>query len=217
MSVVVWMKTRDSAATKAKLLDAARDAIRAKGYAATTVDDICAAAGVSKGSFFHHFASKEEMGLAAIRQFGEMAAGIFSSAPYAALADPRDRVFGYVDFRAAMLDRDITQFTCLLGTTVQEVHATHPGLRDACAAEMTSHVDMLARDLAAAKRKHAPGAAWGAKGVAYFMQSVLQGAFILAKAKQGPEVAVESLAHLRRYLESLLGKPPNRNRKEKAR
>jgi TetR/AcrR family transcriptional repressor of nem operon len=217
MPVVVWMRARDSTATRAKLLDAARDVVRAKGYAATTVDDICAAAGVTKGSFFHHFASKEEMGIATARHFGAMAESIFTSAPYSDLPDPRDRVFGYLDFRAAMLQGDIAGYTCYLGTTVQEVHATHPQLRDACEREITAHVAMLARDLAAAKRKYAPQAQWSARGVGYFMQSVLQGAFILAKAKQGPEVAIESVAHLKRYLETLLGRPPRAKRKEKRR
>ena len=43
--------------SKTKLLGAAFDLIRSKGYAASTVDDICHAAGVTKGSFFHHFKS----------------------------------------------------------------------------------------------------------------------------------------------------------------
>jgi TetR/AcrR family transcriptional repressor of nem operon len=47
------------------------------------------------------------------------------------------------------------------------------------------------------------------------MQSVLQGAFIFAKAKQSPEVALQSLEHLRRYLEILFTQPRNINPKEK--
>ena len=78
--------------TRGKLLDAARDVIRTKGYAGSTVDDICAAAGVTKGSFFHHFDSKEELGVAAIERFGAMAATLFGSAPYRSKSDPRDRV-----------------------------------------------------------------------------------------------------------------------------
>lgn len=210
------MRTRDSAATRAKLLDAARDVIRAKGYTATTVDDICAAAGVTKGSFFHHFASKEQLGIAAIEAFGAMAAALFGSAPYREMADPLDRVLGYVDFRASLLQGDIAQYTCLMGTSVQEVYATHPDIRAACEQGMSAHVDELTRDIEAAKRKYAPDAPWSAESVGYFMQSVLQGAFIFAKAKQGPEVARESLAHLRRYLETIFNQPSNRKSNSKS-
>jgi TetR/AcrR family transcriptional repressor of nem operon len=48
-------------ATKRKLVEAGIKLVRAQGYNATTVDDICAAAGVTKGGFFHYFKSKEEL------------------------------------------------------------------------------------------------------------------------------------------------------------
>ena len=47
--------------SKTKFLDAALRVIRTKGYTATRIDDVCAAAGLTKGSFFHHFKSKEEI------------------------------------------------------------------------------------------------------------------------------------------------------------
>jgi hypothetical protein len=55
--------------SKAKFLDAALHVIRAKGYSATRIEDICEAAGLSKGSFFHHFKTKEELALAAADHF----------------------------------------------------------------------------------------------------------------------------------------------------
>lgn len=52
--------------SKTKLLDAALQVIRTKGYTAATLDDICVAAGVTKGSYFHYFKGKEEMALQAV-------------------------------------------------------------------------------------------------------------------------------------------------------
>ena len=203
------VKTQTASETRARLLDAARDVIRAKGYAGSTVDDICAAAGVTKGSFFHYFDSKEELGVAAIERFGAMAATLFGNAPYRAKSDPRDRVLGYVDFRIAILTGEIPLYTCLIGTTVQEAYASHPNLRLACDRLLSEHVAELTRDLAAAKAHYAPRASWDPESVGYFMQCVLQGAFIFAKAKQSAEIATASLGHLRNYLVSLLGHPEN--------
>jgi TetR/AcrR family transcriptional repressor of nem operon len=194
--------------SKAKLLNAALNVIRAKGYAATTVDDICHAAGVTKGSFFHHFKSKDDLALSAAAHWGEMTEGFFASAPYHRSKDPLERLLGYVDFRVEILRGDPADYTCLLGTLVQEIYATHPDIRVACDKVLSRHIAILTRDIEAAKRLYAPDAPWSAASVGYFVQSVLQGAFIFAKAKQGPEVARESLAHLRRYLGLLFNRQP---------
>lgn len=210
------MATQAQHESKTKLLDAALYVIRAKGYAATTVDDICQAAGVTKGSFFHHFKSKDELAVAAAGHFSAMAEGLFAAAPYHEAQDPLERLLGYVDFRASILGGELPEYTCLLGTMVQETYATHPDIRAACDRGMSSHIAELTRDIEAAKQRYAPDAAWNAESVGYFIQSVLQGAFIFAKAKQNPEVARESLAHLRRYLGILFSQPRNTSRKEKS-
>ena len=102
--------------SKSKLLDAALLVIRAKGYSATTVDDVCHTAGLTKGSFFHHFESKQDLALAAAALFSSQAEGLFATAPYRALPDPVDRLLGYVDFRKAILQGELPNFTCLPST-----------------------------------------------------------------------------------------------------
>jgi TetR/AcrR family transcriptional repressor of nem operon len=186
--------------SKTKLLNAALNVIRAKGYAATTVDDICHTAGVTKGSFFHHFKSKDDLALSAAAYWGETTEGFFAAAPYHRSKDPLERLLGYVDFRAGILQGELPDYTCLLGTLVQETYATHPDIRAACDKGLSTHIAILTRDIEAAKQLYAPDATWSATSVGYFIQSVLQGAFIFAKAKQGPEVVRESLGHLQRYL-----------------
>jgi TetR/AcrR family transcriptional repressor of nem operon len=203
--------------SKTKLLDAALRVIRAKGYAATTVDDICHQAGVTKGSFFHHFKSKDELALAATAHWGAMTEDFFAGAPYRKAQDPLDRLLGYVDFRAAILSGELPEYTCLLGTLVQETYATHPEIRVACDRGMSSHIAELTRDIEAAKQRYAPMASWSAESVGYFIQSVLQGSFIFAKAKQSPKIVRHNLEHLRRYLGLLFNQRRNTHRKGKSR
>lgn len=190
--------------SKTKLLIATLGVIRAKGYTATRVEDICESAGLTKGSFFHHFASKEELALAAAKYWGEVTGGLFDSAAYQSLTDPVDRLLGYVDFRKAILQGELPEFTCLVGTMVQEVYETHPAIREACEKSISDHAATLEPTIAEAISKYGiDESQWSARSLALYTQAVIQGAFVLAKAKGGPEVAVDSLDHLRRYLTML--------------
>ncbi len=187
---------------KTKLLNAALTVVRTKGYSATTVDDLCAAAGVTKGAFFHHFASKEGLAVAAANYWSDITGALFASAPYHVHKNPLDRVLGYIDFRGALLLGEVPEFTCLVGTMVQETYDSSPAIRAACEASISRHAATLEADIAAAIKSY------GVKNVtaaslSLHTQAVLQGAFILAKAKGGPAIAAESVTHLRRYFELL--------------
>jgi TetR/AcrR family transcriptional repressor of nem operon len=185
-----------------RLLDAAIGQIRARGYAATSVDELCTAAGVTKGAFFHHFRTKEDLGIAAAARFIEWLDGIFARSGWRDHADPLDRVLAYIDVRIRLLRGDVPNFTCLIGTMVQEIHATHPALRASCEAGIRNHLAPLQEEIAAAMASRGvtgftPGS------LAQHVMAVIQGAFVLAKAEGGPEAAAESLRHLRRYVAML--------------
>jgi len=198
--------------SKTKILDAALRVVRAKGYSATRIEDICAAAGLTKGSFFHHFKGKEELAIAAARHWGRVTSALFAAAPYHGHAEPLDRLLAYIDYRKALISGTLSQFSCFAGTTVQEVFETHPMIRDACSATISGHAATLEADIAGAMRQHRVKGEWTAKSLALHIQAVIQGAFILAKAAQDPKVAVASLDHLRRYLELLFQPQPKEAR-----
>ena len=192
-----------------KLLDAALSVIRAKGYSATSVDDLCVAAGVTKGAFFHHFRSKEALAVAAADHWSETTGGLFASAAYHRQTDPLDRVLGYVDFRRSLIAGEVCEFTCLVGTMVQEAYDAHPDIAAACGRSIFGHARTLEADIAEAmERRGMAGGGWTAAGLARHTQAVLQGAFILAKAGGGPDVAVEQIDHLKRYITLLFEARP---------
>ncbi|HVZ27171.1 MAG TPA: TetR/AcrR family transcriptional regulator [Rhizomicrobium sp.] len=191
-----------------KLLNAALSVIRTKGFSATTVDELCAAAGVAKGSFFHHFKSKEALAVAAADYWSEMTGAFFASAPYHQHPDPLDRVLGYIDFRKQIIAGPLPQFTCLVGTMVQEVYDTCPEIRDACEASIVSHAAKVEADIEATMERYNIKPVWTAKSLALHTQAVLQGAFILAKATGSVEIAAASVDHLRRYVELLFRRQP---------
>ncbi len=191
--------------SKMKLLDATLRVVRTKGYGATRIEDVCAAAGLTKGSFFHHFKSKEDLARAAAAHWDSLSVRTFAAAPYHSAADPLSRLIAYVEFRKAILTGDLPDFTCFDGTIIQEAYRTHPDVSAACARNIAGHAGMLASDIRAAMRDHGIRAGWTAESLALHILAVIQGGFILAKAHGGATVAAQSLEHLRRYIELLFG------------
>lgn len=191
-------------ATKTKLLNAALKLVRTNGYAATTVDDLCRDAGVTKGAFFHYFKSKEDLAVAATGHWTDVTSRVFASAPYNDYEDPLDKLIAYVDFRAQLLEgRALPESTCFLGMMAQEQYASNPAIRDACFTGIATHADHVADMIRAAKQRHAPKATWSVESLALHTQAVIQGAFVMAKARDDAALAADSIRHLRRYIELL--------------
>jgi len=185
---------------RTRLLTAAFGVIRGKGYSATTVDDLCTASGVSKGAFFHHFNSKEALAIAAAVHWSSVTGELFASAPYHDAAPGLPRVLAYLDFRKILLQGSVREFTCLVGTMVQETFDTAPGVRDACRDSIVSHAATLIGDLEVAIDHAGRSGEISARSLALHTQVVLQGGFILAKAQSDAGIVADSIEHLKQYL-----------------
>lgn len=191
---------------RARLIEAARSLVRHRGFAATSVDDLCAAAGVTKGAFFHHFASKEALGVALIDDWTVTTGAMFASHPYNFLPDPLDRVFAYLDLRREILGQPLPEFTCVAGTTVQESYETSPSIREAAERSIRSGFNHVLPHLQQALAAHpVPGIT--AESLAQQFQVAVQGGIIVAKALNTAAPAREAFDHLERYLRLLFGRP----------
>jgi TetR/AcrR family transcriptional repressor of nem operon len=190
--------------TKRKLVNAGVGLMRAKGFNATTVDDICAEAGVTKGAFFHYFESKNDIAKAAVQSFRDGKSEEFAAANFRKLADPLARVYGRLDFvkESAGSGNRLTK-GCLVGMLAQELSFTHPELRNLCQEAFSRIAREFETDLTEAKAIYAPTADFDAKNLAQLYVSIFQGSTMMAKAAEDNAVLVNNIEQFRRYLNFL--------------
>ena len=189
--------------TREKLLDAAERLMIRKGFEAASVDDICGMAGLTKGSFFHYFKTKNQIAAEAVKRFYARNSEMFRAAPYQKFTDPLKRVHGFLDLVIYLAGNSKLAEGCLIGIVAQEMSATNPELRRTCADCFSVWASGLESDLQLAKAKHTPRAKWNARGLAEHFIAVFEGALILVKSKQDPRTLVESVEHLKRYVNLL--------------
>jgi TetR/AcrR family transcriptional regulator, transcriptional repressor for nem operon len=198
------MSKESSENAREKLLAAGTELFRRRGFVPTKVDEICLAAGVTKGAFFHYFDSKELLAEACLRRWEERVAGLYATASFQSISDPRTRLFAAIDFfTAAFSDPNMVK-SCLAGTTAQEVSETNPLLRDAAQAcfargqaEFQKLLDAACTDA---------GLKPDTTSLAQMWMATLQGSILLAKASREDSVIAANLRHFREYIETLFVK-----------
>jgi len=191
------------AETKLKLLDAGITLMRSRGYSATTVDEICAEAGVTKGAFFHYFKSKDDLARNSLNHFFEGKVQDYNEAPFRKLPDPLERVFGRLDYlKETGGDRSHVTKGCLIGVFAQELAFTNPEIRDLCQDFFSRMGRDFACDLAEARAAHAPEAKFDPKALAQLYVAIVQGSLLLAKTAGNNDVLIENLEQFRAYLKT---------------
>lgn len=201
---------RGPAETRRRLVAAAVRLMLRQGFTATTVDGICAAAGLTKGSFFHHFENKEAIGRAAVAWWGRMGTALYSVAWRDANADPLAQLHRMFDIMGGFTRRRGEPCVCMVGMLSQELAQTHPETRVACAKELTVWTENVARLLAVAKQARRPRADFDPAGVAWFLNSLWQGSMLIAKTQGSPGMIRRNLELARGYVDGLFSRPRRR-------
>ncbi len=77
---------------RVRLVAAMADLVHRRGYLGVGVDEVCKAAGVKKGSFYHFFASKRDLMLAALDQHWQMGHDFAAQPAFADDVPPLERI-----------------------------------------------------------------------------------------------------------------------------
>lgn len=117
---------RKSEATKNYIIQKSFDLIYKKGYQATSIDDIIATTQVTKGAFYYHFKTKEEMGLAVIKE--KMTPGMvqFSLNILKEPGDVRNNIYRMMEALLLKNDFFIVEYGCPMVNLVEEMSALNP-------------------------------------------------------------------------------------------
>jgi TetR/AcrR family transcriptional regulator, transcriptional repressor for nem operon len=184
------------------LIAVGTDLMRHSGYSDTSVGEICTAAGVTKGAFFHHFPSKESLAKECLGHWREHMATAHRHAAYQSIEDPVQKVLAAVDYMIEMTADPKVEQSCLAGTTLQEVAATNPVLREAAHECLVKGQQYFQSLLDAASRER--GVNLDTASLAEHWMSTVQGSLLLAKGSRDSAVIQRNLTHFKTYLASLL-------------
>lgn len=110
-----------AASTRLHILEQAFALIYRQGYQATSIDDIIASTQVTKGAFFYHFKTKDEMGLAVLTDLLQPVMRSAFIAPLLQSSDPRKAI--YQAMRELLLNNAVLKvaYGCPAANLTQEM------------------------------------------------------------------------------------------------
>lgn len=201
---------RDGTATRDRILDSAQRLVLDQGFSATSVDEVIAAAKSSKGAFFHHFPTKNDLGRALVDRYA--AADVehlhaFMARAEAETDDPARQLVAFIRMFEEIADEIATeqQNSCLYISFVHDRQLTADGSTEVIAGAVEAWREVLRDKLDAAKAGGSLPDDLDLDDLADHVFVTFEGAFILGRTLGDPRHMRAQLRVLRQLLEVALG------------
>ena len=187
---------------KEKLIRTARNLMLAQGYPITSVDDIIEAAGVSKGSFYHYFDSKEELALTAMHEFLADGASLMMDGPFRDIADPRNRSIAFLKHVESVAMR-LWDHGCLLVMFSVELAGTSPRVREETSAVLIDLIDRVGSILRPLTKEGGGNMPMTADAMANMYMAIIDGSLVFARATGDSSCIARNLKTFRQQIEAM--------------
>jgi AcrR family transcriptional regulator len=189
--------------TRDRLIATASELFWRQGYAQTGVNEIISQAQATSGSFYHFFATKEDLLLAVVDHVGEQfRAEVFGGTEATTVSDVLERVHHYARRQEPVLGSP-------LGTLAAELAATHPRVRERIAAHFQSWRQEIEAVLARESDTLTERADRSA--LAATVLSIIEGGLLQTRVAQNLGAFEASAGHLLTYLRWLETGEPGRS------
>lgn len=180
--------------TKDKLIDAAVSLIAVKGFNSTGIAEILAQVKVPKGSFYHYFKSKDDLGLAVIDHYGHLLCEGLATFLETTPGSPLTRLRLYFEGVLAYFGEHFGRCNCLLGNLGQELALQSDAMRHAIYRHYEGVERLIAGCLDEAKSAGELAAEADTCLLARQLFAAWEGCLIRAKLQQNTQPLEELLA-----------------------
>lgn len=181
------------AATRARIMDLAYDRITDKGFAATSIEELVEAAGITKSGFFYHFKDKNDLARQLIDRFVEDDEALLSGLEARARSLHEDPLHSYLIFlklTAEVMDEYMkVRPGCLVAAIVIQDSAFDAGVRQRGIEIVLNWRARYLRWLEEIAAVHPPKAAVDLETVADQMTVIVEGGILLSKGLRDPHQA----------------------------
>lgn len=195
-------RTRNPEKTRAHILEAAFGEIYSRGFQGSSIDKIVEQTSVTKGAFFHHFATKNALGYAVV---DEVLREMILDRWIRPLAAHKNPVQGILKRFKRLIDGwtdENLAFGCPLNNLTQEMSAVDEVFREKLQAVMTMWIDETDKYLKTAQTDGYLKKSVNTRQLAEFIVTMQEGAFGMAKTMRDRRMSVSLYNSLKDYLES---------------
>ncbi|WP_254059554.1 TetR/AcrR family transcriptional regulator [Granulicella sp. L46] len=173
-----------SSSTRDRLIEVGLELMRKHGYGATGLQEILHAAGVPKGSFYHHFGSKEEFTAAVIERYFTLEAKHVDTVLNNTRQAPLKRLRRYFEELIQMAGQSAPIAGCLLGSLSLEVADASPLLQSCLSFSFTHWQAAIASVLREAVEKGELPQSTKFESLAGFLLNSWEGALLRSQADE---------------------------------
>ncbi|SEG25621.1 transcriptional regulator, TetR family [Bryocella elongata] len=173
--------------TKEHLIDVGLNLMRRHGYGATGLQEILKAADVPKGSFYHHFGSKEEFAAAVLERYVSLASKHAEATLMHGKQAPLKRLRRYFEELIAAAGQQSPIPGCLLGSFSLEVAGSNPALQTDISKSFTTWQTGVAVALREAVEKGDLAKSMKPDMLAGFVLNSWEGALLRSQADKSDE------------------------------
>ncbi len=193
--------------TRERIMDIAEEGVLQKGFSATSIEEIIAAAEITKSGFFYHFKDKNELAIALINRYiendNEILGGLISRSKELHDDPLHQFLIGMKLFAELMADLPNGHPGCLVATFCYQERLFDQRVKDLTKQGVLGWREMFTKELERIAEKYPPKDNINIEDLADMVSNTVEGGIIMSKALNDPQILPKQILLMRSYIKLL--------------